>query len=268
MRRTPVARVAGLALLTMSLVAVAGCDHDTESSSWFSRGDARTVSVSAGDAELDASGRLNFEVTSDVYRRWMIAQQALGKSDLSRSVAQLGRRALTQRELDRAVARVQGDANARAAIEGAGMTPLEYVYATVAIEQAMAVASGRLAPRKGDAGVPPQNVEIVGQHQDEIMAGGVIGDTSVIVLPEAPPATIETLPPAPPRESLPPALPPPEPSPPVDTGRPRAEPREPPPAPVPPAQTVPSPVPAPPADPAPTPSPPPPSGRAPSSAAP
>ena len=256
MRRTRGARVAGLALLTMSLVA-AGCDRDTESSSWFSAGDARTVSVSAGDAELDASGRLNFEVTSDVYRRWMLAQRALGKSDLSRSVAQLGRRALTQRELDQAVARVQGDARARAAVEGAGMTPLEYVYATVAIEQAMAVASGRLAPRKGDAGVPPQNVEIVGQHQDEIMAGGVIGDTSVIVLPEAPPATIETLPPAAPKEPLPPALPPAEPLPPVDTGRPRAEPRPraPAPAPVTPAQPVPSPTQAPTPAPTPTPTP-------------
>lgn len=259
MKRTPGARVAGLALLTMSLLAAAGCDRDTDSSSWFSRGDGRTVSVSAGDAELDASGRLNFEVTSDVYRRWMIAQRALGKSDLSRFVAQLGRRALTQRELDRAVERVQGDARARAAIEGAGMTPLEYVYATVAIEQAMAVASGRLAPRKGDAGVPPQNVEIVGQHQDEIIAGGVIGDTSVIVLPEAPPAAIETLPPAPPPEPLQPALPPAEPLPPVDTGRQRAEPRPtaPAPAPVPPAQPLPTPTPAPaPAEPVPAPPPP------------
>jgi hypothetical protein len=261
--------VAGLALSTVLLIA-AGCDRDRESSGWFPGDDARTVSVSAGDAELDASGRLNFEVTSDVYRRWTIAQRALGKSDLVRYVAQLGRRALTQRELDRAVARVQGDATARAAIEGAGMTPLEYVYATVAIEQAMAVASGRLAPRKGDGAVPAQNVEIVGQHQDEIMAGGVIGDTSVIVLPEAPPPTIETLPPAPPQEPLPPALPPTEPLPPVDTGRPRAEPRSsvPAPAPVPPAQPVSSPAPAPtptptpaPAEPAPAPTPPPESSR-------
>lgn len=263
MTRTPTARVAGLALLAVVLTATASCDRDRESSGWFPGGDARTVSVSAGDAELDASGRLNFEVTSDVYRRWTVAQRALGKSDLVRYVARLGRRALTQRELDRAVARVQGDARARAAIEGAGMTPLEYVYATVAIEQAMAVASGRLGPRQTDGGVPPQNVEIVGQHQDEIMAGGVIGDTSVIELPEAP-ATIETLPPAPPQEPLPPALPPSEPLPPVDTGRQRTQPRAPVPAPVPipPARTVPSPAPtttpAPaPAEPVPAPAPPP-----------
>ena len=262
MTRTPTARVAGLALLAAMLAATASCDRDRESSGWFSEGDDRTVSVSAGDAELDASGRLNFEVTSDVYRRWTIAQRALGKSDLVRYVARLGRRALTQRELDRAVARVQGDARARAAIEGAGMTPLEYVYATVAIEQAMAVASGRLGPRQTDGGIPPQNVEIVGQHQDEIIAGGVIGDTSEILLPEAPPAATETLPPAPPQEPLPPALPPTEPLPPVDTGRQRTEPRAPVPAPVPvpPAQPVPSPAPTTPpptAEPVPAPAPPP-----------
>ena len=151
-------------LLATTLLWTSGCDRDRGEPGWFSRGDARTVSVSAGDAELDQSGRLDFEVTSDVYRRWTLAQRALGKSEVARYVASLGRRALTQDDLDRAVARVQGDAKARAAIEGAGMTPLEYVYATVAIEQAMAVATGRLAPRKGERGVPQQNVDIVGQH--------------------------------------------------------------------------------------------------------
>lgn len=238
-----------LAIAALSMLAASGCSRaeGDEPRSWFSRGADRAVTVSAGDAELDASGLLNFEITSDTYRRWTAAKQALGRSPVARSVAQLGRRALTQDELDAAVARVQRDGTARAAIEGAGMTPLEYVYASVAIEQAMAVASGRLAARK-DGGAAARNAEIAAQHRDGLPPGDMIADSTPMVLPEelapAPPVP-ETIPvpvpePAPAEPSLP--LPP--------TGMPRPEP-----VPTPPSTPMPAPVPTPDPQPSPVPEP-------------
>lgn len=237
-----------LALTAIVAFALGCSDAEGGGRSWIPWGDERTVASSAGDAELDANGRLNFEVTSDVYRRWMTVQSALGRSsETRRFVTQLGRRAITQEELDDAVARVQGDAEALAAIEGAGMSPLEYVYATVAIEQAMAVASGKLAPRKEDAGVPRQNVDIVGRYQDSIVAI----DTSVIVLPEAPPMEPVPVPePQPEPQPTVPVVPPVEPVP----VEPQPLPTEPVPTPVPsqPRPALPAPTQPVPAQPAPT----------------
>lgn len=234
-----------LAIAALWMLAASGCSRAEGDAprSWFSRGADRAVTVSAGDAELDASGLLNFEITSDTYRRWTVANQALGRSAVARSVAQLGRRALTQEELDAAVARVQRDAAARAAIEGAGMSPLEYVYASVAIEQSMAVASGRLAARR-DGGAAARNAAIAAQHQDDLPRGDMIADSTATVLPEEPP-------PAPPvPETIPVPMPEPapvEPSVPAPpTGMPRPEP-------VPTLPSSPAPAPAPTPDPQPSP---------------
>lgn len=223
------------------VVLASGCDRGGEDAQWFGGSDAGAVSSTAADARLDESGRLNFEVTSDVYRRWSVAQQAIGTTPTGRAVLQLGRRALTQRELADAVTRVEGDASARAAVESAGLTPLEYVYATVALEQAMAVARGRLAPRR--SGVPSRNVELARERESELVTGGVTGEPEDTIF-------------------LPPAVPPSEPLPPVPVPTPRPMPRDTPVPPSPrdtarPAPTDPVPTPTPPTPrPQPIPSPP------------
>lgn len=231
-----------IALLALGAL-VAACDRGREDGRWFGGSDAGPVSSTAADARLDESGRLNFEVTSDVYRRWSVAQQAIGTTPIGRSVLQLGRRALTARELADAVARVEEDAAARAAVDNAGLTPLEYVYATVALEQAMAVARGRLAPRR--SGVPGRNVELARERESELVTGGVTGDAAdTIFLPPA----------VPPSEEIPPVLPTPTPRPvPTDTPVPpsprdtvRPAPREPVPVPRPqPPTPIPDPSPPP-----------------------
>ena len=232
-----------ISLLALMVLA-AGCDRGGDDGQWFGRAADGDVSSSAADARLDEAGRLNFEVTSDVYRRWSIAQQAIGTTPTGRAVLQLGRRALTQRELADAVARVEGDATALTAVENAGLTPLEYVYATVALEQAMAVARGRLAPRR--SGVPTRNVELAREREAELATGGVTGTPQdTLFVPSATLPTGEVQPVLPP-------LPAPRPLPrdtqprpaPRDTARPA--PTEP--APTPPAPT-PQPIPDPPSPP-------------------
>ena len=221
--------------LLVLVVLATGCDRGGEDAQWFGGSDAGGVSSTAADARLDEGGRLNFEVTSDLYRRWSVAQQAIATTPTGRAVLQLGRRALTQRELADAVTRVEGDASARAAVESAGLTPLEYVYATVALEQAMAVARGRLAPRR--SGVPSRNVELARERESELVTGGITGE----------PVDTMFLPPAvPPSEPLPRDTPvPPAPR---DTARPA--PTDPAPAPTPtPPTPRPQPIPSPPSPP-------------------
>lgn len=228
--------------LLLALFAAAGCERGADDSRWFGAGEERVVSSSAGDAELDANGRLNFEVTSDLYGRWTVAQRALSASPIARAIAQLGRRALTQRELDAAVRRVESDAAASAAIQNAGLSALEYVYATVALEQAMAVAKGRLAPLR--SGVPSRNVELARQNQDELLRGGVTGDSTLLVQPPPTREAYEALPPAAPPQAAPPSA--------RDTAAPAPTPRDtvrPTPAPTPQPQPTPRPTPTPPSPP-------------------
>lgn len=239
------------------LLVTAACEGGGGPRNWFGGGGdgGRVVSTSAGDAELDDSGLLGFEVTSDLYRRWLAAKGALGETRLARSIAALGGRGLTEEELAEAVGRVEGDAEARAAIEGAGLTPREYVYATVAIGQAMAVASGKLQPLRSPAAEPAE-VEVASPYPMLPPAAGV--DT-MVPYPVAPPAptVVQPLPvepqPTPLPEPIPvPVVPAPRPTPdtlpptPRDTLRPvRPLPR--PVQPTPPAQPAPAnPVPPPP----------------------
>ena len=252
-------------MMALALGGSVACDRErSEGGGWFGAGRAGAAGTSVAEASLDAGGRLDFEVTSDTYRRWMVAQQAIGRSAIGAGIARLGRRALTQRELDDAVRKVEDDAVARAAVENAGMSPREFVYATIAMEQAMTVARGGLAPRRDDGGVAARNAELARRHEAEIMASGTGADTVAM------PPGYEPLP-------LPEPMPSPEPLPvpPLDTSaRPRDTTRLPTPAPaqpVParpsPTQPVPVPVPTPaqpvparpaPAQPAPTPQPAPP----------
>jgi len=233
--------------LAIIFLGIAACgDAEGGARRWFSSGNEARYTVSTGDARLDASGRLGFEVTSDTYRRWTRAQAALGRSDLARFVAGLGRRGLTQEELDAAIQRVEQSSRARAAIENAGMTPVEYVYATIAIEQAMAVASGKFQPRAPEPS--PYDVDVAGVYG----ADSAVMDTTVIVMPEAP-AYLEPLPPAM-AGALPPVMPEPLPSLPPESLPPVPAPTLPPTTP-PPSDTLPPQVPLPPpSDPQPMPS--------------
>lgn len=229
-----------LTFLALAVLAT-GCDRGGEDARWFGGSDAGGISSTASDARLDESGRLNFEVTSDIYRRWSVAQQAIGTTPTGRAMVQLGRRALTQRELADAVTRVEEDASVRTAVENAGLTPLEYVYATVALEQAMAVARGRLAPRR--SGVPSRNVELAREREAELVTGGITGEPAdTLFLPPAVPPS-EPLQPLPRDTPVPPA--------PRDTVRPApTDPPAPTPTPTPPQPTPsPQPVPTPPSPP-------------------
>ena len=121
---------------------------------------------------------LNYEITSDVFKKWKRAQLAL-ESALGRSQSRslkasiIGQRP-TREAIERSVARIEGNSRAKRAIEQAGMSPRHYVVATVALFQ----ATRGVDPVTGEAfrGVPQRNVEFAQRNRAEIDSGEVALD--------------------------------------------------------------------------------------------
>ena len=175
--------------------------------------DERRAEEALLTADSDSGGvqgllSLNYEITSDVFKKWKRAQLALDQT-LGRSrsralkTAILGERP-TRESIERSVARIEGNARVRRAIEQAGMSPRHYVVATVALFQ----ATRGMDPITGEAfrGVPARNVEFAQQNRAEIesaevgefqhiadsiaaarAAAGVSADTTVVVVDTVPP---------------------------------------------------------------------------------
>ena len=175
--------------------------------------DERRAEEALLTADSDSGGAqgllsLNYEITSDVFKKWKSAQLALDRAlgrGRSRALKAsiLGERP-TRESIERSVARIEENARARRAIEQAGMSPRHYVVATVALFQ----ATRGIDPITGEAfrGVPARNVEFAQQNRAEIestevgefqhiadsiasarAAAGVSVDTTVVVVDTVPP---------------------------------------------------------------------------------
>lgn len=145
--------------------------------------DERRAEEALLTADSEAGGvqgllSLNYEITSDVFKKWKRAQLALD-SELGRTRSRalktsiIGERP-TREAIERSVARIEGNARARRAIEGAGMSSTHYVVATVALFQ----ATRGIDPITGEAfrGVPARNVEFARQNREEIESGEEAGE--------------------------------------------------------------------------------------------
>jgi hypothetical protein len=154
---------------------------------------------------------LNYEITSDVFKKWKSAQLALDRT-LGRSRSRalkasiIGERP-TRESIERSVAKIEGNASARRAIEQAGMSPRHYVVATVALFQ----ATRGIDPITGEAfrGVPARNVEFAQRNREEMESAEVIAaartaasadaDTTAVVVDTVQSAPVPTPVPVEPR---------------------------------------------------------------------
>lgn len=175
--------------------------------------DERRAEQALLTADSDSGGvqgllSLNYEITSDVFKKWKAAQLALDRT-LGRSRSRalktsiIGERP-TRESIERSVARIEENARARRAIEQAGMSPRHYVVATVALFQ----ATRGIDPITGEAfrGVPARNVEFAQQNRAEIesteagefqhiadsiaaarAAAGVSAESTIVVVDTVPP---------------------------------------------------------------------------------
>jgi len=121
---------------------------------------------------------LNYEITSDVFKKWKSAQlsldRVLGKAQSRTLKTAILRERPTREAIERSVARIEANARAKRAITDAGMSPRHYVVATVALFQ----ATRGIDPITGEAfrGVPARNVEFAEQNRNEIESGDEGGE--------------------------------------------------------------------------------------------
>lgn len=111
--------------------------------------DPSQFSSSSGEVALSDGGSLEFSITSEQYKQWYAAQQALDKRIASRFGALLQPASPSERSIRRAIEYLESQPSARQAIERAGMSVRGFVVTTVALEQEMRVAS-ESGPRPPD----------------------------------------------------------------------------------------------------------------------
>ena len=137
--------------------------------------DTALLTRDGGDVMLVGGGRLPYEITSDRYRRWEAARAALRAQKVSFAL-QLDPLRVSEADIQRAVSFFERNAKARRAVEGAGLSVRDYVLTTIAVEQQMAVASGRpvARPRPAAAPAPAPSPESVGAEltEDTTMRAG------------------------------------------------------------------------------------------------
>lgn len=145
--------------------------------------DERRAEEALLTADSEAGGvqglvSLNYEITSDVFKKWKRAQLALDR-ELGRSRSRALKTSIigarpTREAIERSIATIQRNARASRAIEQAGMSPRHYVVATVALFQ----ATRGIDPITGEAfrGVPARNVEFAQQNRAEIESAEEAGE--------------------------------------------------------------------------------------------
>jgi hypothetical protein len=100
-----------------------------------------------GDIMLANGDSLAYEITSERYRQWETARRALRAQRIGLSM-RLDPLRVTEADIQRAVNFFERNRRARRIIEGTGMSIRDYVLTTLALEQQMAVASGRWGARE------------------------------------------------------------------------------------------------------------------------
>jgi hypothetical protein len=131
-------------LPVLALIAFTACGGPGGAS-----GDVDTALLhrAGGDVMLTDGGRLPYEITSERYRQWETARRALRAARIGLSM-QIDPLRVSERDIQRAVSFFERNRRARGLIEDTGMSVRDYVLTTIALEQQMAVASGRWGARE------------------------------------------------------------------------------------------------------------------------
>lgn len=122
-----------IVLFVCATTLAAACDRDVR---WTESG---------GEVAGDSSYRvLDYEVTSERYRRWIAAHRALEGVEIGEPVS-VDLRNLTESDIERVEESLERHAAAKKSIEGAGMSVQDFVLTTIALAQPWAEANPTLA---------------------------------------------------------------------------------------------------------------------------
>lgn len=124
------------------LVGATACDRGDNAAGAQGQVDPSQL-TSSGEVSLADGGSMSFNITSERYKQWDQARRSFPKSLITRFGQVLQPRSPTERSINDAVALLEGNAAARQAIEGAGLSVRGFVEITVALEQQMLAASTR-----------------------------------------------------------------------------------------------------------------------------
>jgi hypothetical protein len=189
----PTRRTTSLLLVVLTLAACGGRDG-------VSNGDVDTALLTSdgGDIMLAGGGRLPYEITSERYRAWEQARRALRAQRIGLTM-RVDPLRISESDIERAVTYFERNGRARRAIEGSGLSVRDYVLTTIALEQQMAVATGRWAardrPRMPAAPVAPSESISAELARDTAQPRGRVDTVPVVDTVVVP---VDTVPPPPP----------------------------------------------------------------------
>ena len=121
-------------------LGLAACDRDQDVGA--AQADPSQLVNSSGEVSLADGSSMSFSITSERYKQWDQARRSFPKSLITRFGQVLQPRSPTERSITNAIALLESNAQARSAIENAGLSVRGFVELTVALEQQMMLASG------------------------------------------------------------------------------------------------------------------------------
>jgi hypothetical protein len=133
-------RVCGLMAIAWFALA---CDRDDTEPATPATNPA-VLTESSGEVMLTDGGRLSYEITSERYKQWYLAQQGLDRATAQRFGQILRPDAPSQATIARAAAYLTSQPSARASIARSGLSVADFVSMTVALQQQL-----RDAPQMG-----------------------------------------------------------------------------------------------------------------------
>lgn len=147
-----------IAVAAVLLAATAACSPDAAGDGAIEQG---------GDVELQAAGpALDYTVTSENYRKWLVAEEALQRIGRDSVADHIPLTTASEAEVRDLVEELSANEPVRAAIESADLSIADYVRTTVALEQALVAARPSSALRF--QGLPAENVVVADRHAAEI----------------------------------------------------------------------------------------------------
>jgi len=155
---------ARLALAAAVVALASACNRAPDNAGL--RSDSGAASA-AGDVSLDSatSGTVfhgvKYPLTSDNYRKWVVAQAALDSLPEPLAMPRVDLRDPTDDDIDHTVAFLEKDDGARRAIERSGLSVRDFVLTSIALGQAVTFANDEL--------VPPENRTFVRSNRDDIV---------------------------------------------------------------------------------------------------
>ena len=148
----------GVAALALSSVA---CQRSDDSNPLTS-----DTALAAGEVSSDSGTvgtvfhGVKYPLTSDNYRKWIVAQAALDSLPEPMAMPRVDLRAPTDDDIDRTVDFLSRQDAARRAIERSGLSIKDFVLTSIALGQAFNFARDDLVPRENRAFVDSNRAEV------------------------------------------------------------------------------------------------------------